>query len=849
MLTRPSGALPNLTRNAVIDSGTANLPAAVSGSAQVLTVGNSGTGMLTVSGGLLDDGIAYLGNLAGSSGTVRVSSGTWVTNPNGPLVVGDSGTGALYITGGSVIGGPGYIGNNAGSSGTVTVTSGTWKDYSYLTVGNYGVGALNISGGIVTGTSASSLPGIYIGSGSGSIGILNMNGGMLFGAACDIGFNAGSSGTATITSGTWNAGSGLAVGYSGTGVFNLTGGTVTAQSGCIGGSQNGIGTVNVSSGTWACTSGAISNVGLTVGNIGTGTGTLNITGSGVVNVVNGTGVVALGSSPIGPGCDGVLNIGTGGTPGTLNAAEVMSYIGVGVATLNFNNSVTGTFTPGITDSSFIPPSPSLIVNKLGAGTMVLASSGSDYSYTGTTTISAGTLQFGNGGATHINLTGNMVNNGILTIDSSVSGTLGPVISGSGALNQIGTGTTTLTGTNNYTGGTIIDFGTLTLASAKGSTSPAALTESGTNLIVGNNNGDIGTLLLAHGGMVYDLNGYVGMNAGSYGVADIFSGTWKNDRTIYVGCSGTGTLNITGGVVNVHSGTGTIYLGSGTGSTGTTVLAGNESYTGTTTVGAGMLTVNGSITSSQAVVNGGVLNGSGTAGNVTVNSGGTLGGTLTCGIVVANAGGSVTAGDAPGANTMTSLSLGGSASYLAQIAVPASGSYAGPHPASGIEYGQTTLTGTGDGQSVLALDAANSILRLNVTGALPSGGVASPGNPYDPNGSNDTLDNYFILHLSDAADVISGEFAQATADGVNFVNIDYSAGNLVGSSAVGTFTLSGTEWAISYTGDETTNSTTGGDDVAFTALMAVPEPGSWALLGMGALVVVFVLRWKRILRQS
>jgi autotransporter-associated beta strand protein len=59
-------------------------------------------------------------------------------------------------------------------------------------------------------------------------------------------------------------------------------------------------------------------------------------------------------------------------------------------------------------------------------------------------------------------------------------------------------------------------------------------------------------------------------------------------------------------------------------TGTTILAGNSSYTGPTTVSAGSLIVNGSLSGGSALsVNGGTLSGTGSVGAVTVNSGGTL----------------------------------------------------------------------------------------------------------------------------------------------------------------------------------------------------------------------------------
>src|SRR5207249_3710335 len=81
-------------------------------------------------------------------------------------------------------------------------------------------------------------------------------------------------------------------------------------------------------------------------------------------------------------------------------------------------------------------------------------------YTGATTISAGTLQVGNGGATGTLGTGNVVNNATLSYFLSGNSTLNYVISGTGNLFQEGSGVLTLAAANTYTGTTNVDNGTL-----------------------------------------------------------------------------------------------------------------------------------------------------------------------------------------------------------------------------------------------------------------------------------------------------------------------------------------------------------------------------------------------------
>jgi autotransporter-associated beta strand protein len=99
-------------------------------------------------------------------------------------------------------------------------------------------------------------------------------------------------------------------------------------------------------------------------------------------------------------------------------------------------------------------------------------------YSGGTTISAGTLQVGNGAYRGALSNGPMIDNSALVFNIAGFATFADAISGSGSLTQAGPGTLVLTGSNTYSGATIVAGGALKV------TNPAALLD-GADLIVGN----------------------------------------------------------------------------------------------------------------------------------------------------------------------------------------------------------------------------------------------------------------------------------------------------------------------------------------------------------------------------
>ncbi|MNV15305.1 Antigen 43 precursor [compost metagenome] len=96
------------------------------------------------------------------------------------------------------------------------------------------------------------------------------------------------------------------------------------------------------------------------------------------------------------------------------------------------------------------------LTKLGKGTLTLTA---DSQATGGTTIDGGVLQLGNGGTTGTVL-GDIEDNTGLAVNRSNTLTLDGDISGKGEVQQIGRGTTVLTGDNSYSGMTRVTNGTL-----------------------------------------------------------------------------------------------------------------------------------------------------------------------------------------------------------------------------------------------------------------------------------------------------------------------------------------------------------------------------------------------------
>jgi autotransporter-associated beta strand protein len=102
------------------------------------------------------------------------------------------------------------------------------------------------------------------------------------------------------------------------------------------------------------------------------------------------------------------------------------------------------------------------ITKVGTGIWTLSGNNP---YTGTTTISGGALQIGDGGNTGTLGTANVTDNASLVFNRYDSITVGNLISGSGSLTQAGDGVLTLSAANTYSGTTYISAGILALTNS------------------------------------------------------------------------------------------------------------------------------------------------------------------------------------------------------------------------------------------------------------------------------------------------------------------------------------------------------------------------------------------------
>lgn len=321
---------------------------------------------------------------------------------------------------------------------------------------------------------------------------------------------------------------------------------------------------------------------------GTSTATLNVSGGDV-----GIGSINMANASAGRSAVSVINL-TGGT--TTLGGDIVRTGGVGSedasvilngGTLDMGGNSIGA--AGVTGNITFAAEQGTLknLNELNGGADLVKTTGGTLileganGYTGATTISGGTLQVGSGSTTGTlgANTGAIANEGTLAINRSDAFAIANNITGTGGVSQIGSGTTTLTGTNTFAGATTVSAGTLQLGdggtAGSLSSSGAISVASGATFAVKQSDTvtqgtDFGSAAISGAG------GFAQVGAGTtvLTAANDYSGpTTVSAGTLQVGDGSTGSLTGIGAVTVSNAGA---------------KLSGSGSIAGSTIIGAGAI---------------------------------------------------------------------------------------------------------------------------------------------------------------------------------------------------------------------------------------------------------------------
>jgi len=463
----------------------------------------------------------------------------------------------------------GYFINNGGTAYTLDITAGFPNVFTGNSGGPYTSSAIGTNNAGLSNVVFSSNSNVYgtIGAGS-SFADITLTG------ATSVNFDG------TVNTSTMHVATGTANFLSGT---NNNNAAITFT---------GDGTVILAPNTTVI--GAITNQGADQGTLQLGSASVlngavgGATGLKAINVVGGNNTAGISSTIMGAAntysvslLTNTLNIGgalTIAPNGVIDTTVASALVYGNIITTGSVTIGTGTvINENIVGDSGIIPALSIVSNYSSPITVVttIASGGTlDLSTSGSGAV--GSLNGVSG--SFVNLGGNTLTTGSLGTTDSYAG----VISGTGgSLTKVGTGTTTLSGINTYTGATTVSAGTLkagVITQAFGLNSAMTIA-SGATLDLGGFNETIGSL--AGAGTVTDNGANAILTAGGDNTSTAFSGLIEN---------GSGTTGLT------KAGTGTLTLSSA------------NTYSGGTIINAGTLQVsNGNALGTGPVVNNAALN--------------------------------------------------------------------------------------------------------------------------------------------------------------------------------------------------------------------------------------------------
>ncbi len=743
-----------LTLNGVID-GDGSLIKTGSGNL-VLNRANGYTGRSNVTAGTVTVG----NNTAFGTGLVRMGSGTILANNADGLNVGNAfsingnvevATGANTFTMSGTVGNPGqltktgtgnlilsgnnsYTGGTALTAGTITVTTATALGTGTLTA----TGGTSLVAGVTglnVGNTATLLAGnLTVNSGTGTFQLSGPIGGV--GGITKI--NSGNlilSGNSNYSGGTnLNAGS-LTVtnnGSIGTGVLTTAAGTTVFAGLTVGGGSaialtnnvvlNGATTLNLQGTTGDITPQGVLTINgttLTLNGVVSGAGSLLATGLGRVTLNGnnsysggttlnlaaayvgsdtafGTGAVTLDSGAIGNDSGAlrtlansvVLAAAGGGTilgPNDITLTGAISGDGelvkrsTSTLTLNGANSYTGDTT--LAGGTIVVGTST----ALGTGNLFVESVGQS------TTLTAGAADLSLANTVFLQATSNLVAN-----TQAFTFGLNGVISGTGALTKVGSGNLVLNAANNYSGGSSINAGTVTVG----------------------NNAALGTALVTMANGTVLANNSNNLNvANGFSIGNVEVATGANTFTMSGTVNGAGVLTKTG--------------------SGNLILTGSNGYTGGTALTAGTITFN----TNTALGTGTVTTTGGTtlAAGVNDPSGGQV-------LTLANAfslGTGATTIDLQG----STLTFGNDSSIVANgTALTLNGVVSGAGSLVVGDFGTLTLNGNNSYAGGTVLNTRSTVYVGSDT-ALGTGQVTMNGGTfvYNIGGATRTLANSFLLN--------------------------------------------------------------------------------------------------------
>jgi fibronectin-binding autotransporter adhesin len=531
-----------------------------SGGVGILRVGYNGTGTLNLKGGTLSltptDSLVQLSIGSGSStgnGTMNMSGGTFnfdtvASGSYAYVSVGRTGAAGVFNqTGGDTLSGGSFLVGLDGGTGTYNLSAGTFNAgetwggahvYVGLNQGNTDAtsGAINVSGGTFTMDAGSYLDiGTGFAGGTGGTGTFTQSGGTVtmngsgFGIGDDAG-GVGGTGTYNLESGNLNVNSGyffIGTGAGSVGKFEQTGGTLASQVGLVIGGNTGSGSYDLDGGT------------LEIGGSNgiSGTGAFNL-GGGTLEVINSDLSTSMNMSLL-SGKSSTIN--TNGFNATLSGQITganAQFVKIGTGTLalaNANDSIDSFYveagTLSQTTGSSLTAEEFGVASGAGTNATVIMTGG-------TLTFPAGTPSHIVGGTASSFRVGDFGGTGLFEQS-------GGTVNVDGALNvgnQGGQGTYQLSGgtlnlidqistLGRTSGSTVADGGSTGVLDISGT---GTLNLTGTEELIGSN-------WLASTGLVQG-NGTINQTGGTVNVA--------NTATLYLTGYGQGVYNLDGGTLNI-----------------------------------------------------------------------------------------------------------------------------------------------------------------------------------------------------------------------------------------------------------------------------------------------------------